>query len=183
MSTIERSRPLAPYQGAEPASVTYAEVRAWSVILQVFTISDLAYSMAISEEIAERGIRALLYHGIVESTGDWIDSQEILRYVPLPPGPNEHETGTPPWMLWPCGSEILSPRGLRVRIRTQRDQRGTMSTPGARRRLRDNERAYQRQEEAKARRAEEQRRKAETDPKWKRVRRGKRDRTYTTEDM
>jgi hypothetical protein len=142
--------------------------------------------MAVDESVAERGITALLYQGIVRESRNfqlslWGDIP-VYEYVPLPPGPTEHETGTPPWMLWPCGSEVLSPRGLPIRIRTQRDQRGGMSTPGSRQKLKNRERAYQRQKEARESRAEEQRRAAMEDPKWKKVRRGK-VKTVSTKDM
>src|SRR3954469_13212204 len=85
--------------GPDTSVVTYTEVRWWAIYLDTFTASDLADAMAVSRPVAQRFIRALLWHGICEDTGDELDgeygSEPIISYVPLPPGPNEHETQTP----------------------------------------------------------------------------------------
>lgn len=190
-ATATRPHILTPVRAPAGSGVTYHEVRSWAVWLQVFTASDLADALGADLSIGERGVRALLYHGICTDTGDVIDgpdgSEAIVAYVPLPPGPNEHETAPPEWARWPAYSEVMSPRGLPVRIRTQRDLRGGMSTPGSRQKLRNRERAYQRQEEARERRAEEQQRRMERligEGKWKTVKRARKNaaRTYSTRD-
>lgn len=154
--------------------VTYAEARAWATWLRVFTQSDLASVMAVPEEALEGFIFGLLYNGTIEDTGDRIDGrggppEEIYAFVPLPPGPREHETGVPAEVMAVMelgGFEILSPRGGPVRIRTERMMRRSLSTPGARQTHKLRELAYERQEAARRRRAEEQRNKANKDPKW-----------------
>lgn len=167
---------------ASPAAVSYGEVRAWAYWLRIFTASDLADAMGVTTELGDRGVRALLWHGIAEDTGDWVGGERIIQMLPLPPGPRVHETQAPEWRRWPAYSDIIQPRGIVVRIRTQRDLRGGMSTPGSRQKLKNRERAYQRQVEAQEKRREEQLKKAMEDPKWKRVSRGpkRRDRTIDT---
>ena len=48
----------------EQTSVTYAEVRTWAIWLDRFTASDLADVMGVSYEVGQRGVNALLWHGI-----------------------------------------------------------------------------------------------------------------------
>lgn len=152
--------------------VTYDEVRAWAVWLRIFTASDLAEAMAVNVAVAERGIKALLWHGICYDTDDSFRGERIIAYVPLPPGPTEHETGTPPEIIVGY-TDILTPRGITIRIRTERDMRKSLSTPGARQHHKNRERAYQRQEQAREQRRMENLERARKDPKWKRVKRGK----------
>lgn len=134
----------------------------WARILQVFTPGDLADAMAVDLEVARRGVRALIWHGIVEDTGDRFythyGEEPIIGYVPLPPGPKEHPTGIPPERLEGY-TEVLSPRGMRVRIRTERMTRRALSTPGSRQVHRNRERAWERQQQANRERAERERRK------------------------
>lgn len=154
-------------------AVDYAETRFWAVTLRIFTIADLASVMAVPEEALEPFVFGLLYNGTIEDTGDRINGngpvQEIYSWVPLPPGPREHETGIPAEVMAVMemgGFELLSPRGGPVRIRTERDQRRSLSTPGARQTHKLRELAYQRQEEARQKRAAEQSLKANKKPKW-----------------
>lgn len=67
--------------------VTYAEVRQWAVYLKTFTASDLASSMRTTQEVGERGVKALLWHGICRDTGDWIpgpdgEPEPLIEYIP-----------------------------------------------------------------------------------------------------
>jgi hypothetical protein len=140
----------------ENPGVTYSEVRWWFVWLQAFTAKDLADTMAISEEVAERFIRAGLFHGIIYDTGESINgigpAERIYAYVPLPSTIYPRLEGY---------KEIFNIRGLPVRIRTGKDFRRSMSSSQAtRKQLKDQERRYQamirKQEES--RRAKEARR-------------------------
>lgn len=146
----------------------YSEIRDWSVWLQCFTVSDLADAMGVDHEVAQRGIDALLWHGICWADG-FVDSrgERIIMYVPLPAGPREHPHEAPEWRT--CDMQILSPRGMPVRIRSDRDTRQKMAGDmSARRRLKEQERAYQRQQAAMEDRATKNRQRAEKLPKWKR---------------
>jgi hypothetical protein len=98
----------------------YAECRTWARWLGVFTASDLANVMGVSVEVGERGVTALLHHGICERTGEFLDGpdgelEEIIGYVPLPDGPSEHWTDIPP-EIQVGYTEILSPRGVPVTL-------------------------------------------------------------------
>jgi hypothetical protein len=154
--------------------VTYQETRFWAVTLRVFTVSDLADIMAVPEEALDSFVFGLLFNGTIEDTGDRINGrgsgiEEVYAWIPLPAGPKEHETGPTPESIAVMemgGFEVLSPRGGPVRIRTERQMRRSLSTPGARQTHKLRELAYQRQEEARQKRAEEQRLKGSKKPKW-----------------
>jgi hypothetical protein len=148
--------------------VSYAEVRAWGVWLNVFTPSDLANAMGVDFSVGVKGCRAMEWHGIIENTGDEVPGPEgmepIYSYVPLPPGPKEHLTLLPPEKDWRigCYTEILSPRGMPVRIRTGREYRRQLAgSQSGRRKLLESDARFKAIEEANAKRAEEQRVKAQ----------------------
>lgn len=141
--------------------VTYAEIRTWARWLGSFTPSDLADAMGVDASVGERGVKALLWHGICQDSGvqvyDRSGEEPLIEYVPLPPGPREHATEVPPERLVGY-TEVLSPRGMPVRIRTERMMRQTLSTAGARQFHKNRQRAYERQQEANRARAERDRR-------------------------
>lgn len=146
--------------------VTYVEIRWWARYLRVFTASDLADAMGVDLSVGERGIKALLWHGIVDDTGEEIDgpggSEQVVEYAPLPPGPKTHETPhtPPPWMLPPelASHRIHTPRGMPVRLVDNTDRRNQMQgTGGARIRIKQRDKAYERMMEAKAKQAEKNR--------------------------
>lgn len=104
----------------EDAAVTYAECRWWARHLEVFTAHDIADAMLADHAVGERAVKALLYHGIIEGSGDFVNSngsgpQEIFHYVPLPAGPREHRTLPPEWhpAAGICGRESFA-RGQAV---------------------------------------------------------------------
>lgn len=82
------------------ALVTYNEVRWWAVWLDTFTARDLAQAMGVDLSWGERGVRALLWHGICEDTGEALEGPDgpeaIIHYKPIPPGPRVHPRETPP---------------------------------------------------------------------------------------
>lgn len=103
------------------AGVTYAEIRAWAVFLEVFTARDIADAMHVHPAVGDRALKALLWHGIVEPTGDVLElndgPERIYRHKPLPPGPKEHATDTPPEISVPAalgGDPLKVRRGLPV---------------------------------------------------------------------
>lgn len=110
---------------------TYAEVRRWAVWLKTMTARDLAAVMGVTLEVAERGVKALLWHGICEDTGDTLSGpdgpERIISYVPLPAGPREHVTLTPPERIVGY-TEILSPRGRQVSFRNGRARSSGVGT-------------------------------------------------------
>ena len=146
----------------------------------MFTAHDLADAMGVSHEVGKRSVVALIWNGICEESGDGVDVGEgfepIIHYIPLPPGPREHWTDVPPEIAQVRimgGDPLRVERGYPVRIRTERQQRQNMSTPGARQVIKQQNRAFEAQEEAKAKRKAEQAAKAakalaEGKPKWKR---------------
>lgn len=163
MSTHHAFVPQAAPTGS---GVTYSEVRDWAVWLNLFTAEHLADSMGVDTSIGERAIRALLWHGICEDTGSWINGYPLIQYKPLPPGPNDHYTYPPEWRT--CEMEIIEPRGMPIRIRSDRDTRRKMAGDmSARRRLKLQEERYQAMVRAQQERAEKQKSKL---PKWMRGR-------------
>lgn len=152
--------------------LTYGEVREWAVILEKFTAGDLAREMGVDYETGVRSVRALCMHGICRYTGDKIDGphgyEEIVAYAELPDGPTSYEPSAPdPVQAAIANARIFVQRGEPVRIRTERKNRRGMSTPGQRQKMKNQERNYQRQQEAKVKRAEMQKSKAQKDPKWR----------------
>jgi hypothetical protein len=148
------------------AGPSYSEVRDWAYWLQHFTARDLADAMGVDQTIGERGVLALLHQGICTNGGYTRSGESVISYVPLPPGPSEHPTEAPEWRT--CDTEILSPRGMPVRIRSDRDTRrklaGNMS---ARRHLIMQERRYFAMVDAQQARAVKNKGKI---PKWMRKR-------------
>lgn len=154
--------------------LTYAEVRWWACELGVFTAGDLADAMGVDYEVGRRSVAALCHQGVCHDTGSVIDGRHgyeyIIEYVELPAGPAEHETGISPEAIALREFRPLPtpPRGMPVRIRTERMMRRSLSTPGARQHHKNRERNYQRIQDARARRQLEQaiadRRKAQGKP-------------------
>jgi hypothetical protein len=155
------------------SALTYSEIREWAVILGAFTASDLARAMGVDYDVGRRAVNALCMQGICANTGDMLDGphgyEPVIEYVPPPPGPTHRESGPDPveTAISQAG-RISVQRGTPVRIRTERQMRRSLSTPGARQQHKNRERAYERQEEAKEKRRKRQQAKAQKDPKWKR---------------
>lgn len=152
----------------------YSEARDWFGWLGMFTPGMLADAMGVDDTVADRMVLAGEFHGIIYDTGDrvngtWRGEQPLFGYVPLPPGPTEHPTETPPERL--AGyTDIVCPRGEPVRIRTDRDTRRLMSTPGARSKVLQREKRYEKMMETQRQRAERAKIRAAqglVDPKWK----------------
>jgi hypothetical protein len=158
-----------PFDSLAP---NYAEARTWFVYLNTFTATDLADDMAIHPELASRFIVAGLWHGIIEDTGDSINGrgprESIYRYVPLPAGPREHPTRPPEWRSTPGCYELARATGMAVRIRSDRDSRRLLSTPGARHKMKLREQRYREQEQARMDMMEAMRKKEAKPPKWMR---------------
>lgn len=161
------------------STVTYTEMRWWARTLQAFTASDMANVMAVHYDIGVKAIRALCWHGICEETGEDIDGpfglEPIVYYLPLPPGPTHHphyELPEHSAVREMGGLLLYDVRGQPVRIRTERQMRKSLSTPGARQMHVNRERAFQAQELARAQAAETAKIKAAREkaegPKWKR---------------
>lgn len=112
---MEAHRHALQPEAATGVGVTYSEVRDWAVWLNVFTATDMADAMGVDEAVGRRAVLALLWHGICEETGEVINGYPLIRYKPLPPGPREHPHEPAEWET--CDKEILSPRGMPVRIR------------------------------------------------------------------
>lgn len=123
----------------------YAEARVWIVWLQVFTVGDLADSMYVDHSVAGHFVTAAEWHGIIENTGELQqgpNGEEVIwSYVPLPPGPTDHPTKTPPEKLVGY-NEVLCARGMPVRVRSDRDSRRLLSTPGSRHIMKMREKRY-----------------------------------------
>jgi hypothetical protein len=147
---------------AQPSGLTYDEVREWAIMLGTFTAWDLARAMGVSHEIGRKAVGALLMQEMCRNTGDMVDGPEgyehVVQYVPPPPGPSKREASgpDPEQTAIRQAGKIAVERGTPVRIRTERKQRKSLSTPGARQFHKNRERNYQLQKEAKEKRAEAQ---------------------------
>lgn len=167
----------------DASRVTYAEVRRMAHWLNAFTARDLAAALHVHEAIGERFVRALLWSGhvagpVIQDTGAWIDGPDgepepIYEVRAIPVVHVKRYRYTPPEIqavIEMFGGFILyDPRGQPVRIRTERQMRRSLSTPGARQVHKNRERAYERQEEAKRQRAERDRRKRIAESQGKRL--------------
>lgn len=152
--------------------VKYAEARLWTYYLRVFTARELADSMGVTIDSIQGMLLGLQFNDTIVNTGDVGSGGEPLyEFVPLPANPSDHPTLRPEWSAAP-GVGVLAPRnrGQPVRIRTERDTRRTMSTPGARGRLKRREQRFQ----AMKARVKEREEKREVKTKAKRAQ-GKRD--------
>lgn len=140
--------------------VTYDETRLWTYWLDRFTISDLADAMGVEPEAIVGHVVGLIHNGTIEDTGDYINgsgpAENILAFIPLPPGPREHETQPPEWQATPGVGELAPRRGYPIRI--WREDRKKMSTPGQRGYIM---RRQQRYEQMMERKAEKERRREE----------------------
>lgn len=115
--------------GSAPGAVTYAEIRKMARWLGIFCASDLADSLHAHHAVGVRGVKALLHQGVCTDTGDTVDGEQLIEYVPLPDGPREHWTDTPPEVEVPRaagGDPLRQPRGMPVgmRVRTKSSVRG-----------------------------------------------------------
>lgn len=114
--------------------------------------------MAVPTEVVQGYLFGLIYNGTIYDTGDRVNGsgpeEALYSYVPLPPGPREHPNFAPEWVITPGVGELAPRRGMPVRIRTERDQRRTLSTPGARQKKKQQEKNYERMQVAKAKRSE-----------------------------
>lgn len=116
--------------------ITYAEIRTWAIWLETFTAQDLADTLGVPLEVGERGVKALLWHGICEDTGDRIrgraGTEPIIRYIPHVPGSPPRPKHPPPEVVlyfeW-GGDPLKMPRGMPVPQGSKRD----MSQHGLRR--------------------------------------------------
>lgn len=107
--------------------VTYDEVRQWARWLIIFTARDLADAMGVDVSVGERGVRALIFHGICERTGELPGPdgpEDVIEYLPLPPGPTHRPRQTPPEVVafFEAGGDPLRvERGFPVPARRHRD--------------------------------------------------------------
>lgn len=148
----------------------YSEARTWFQWSNIFMPSDIADFMGIDTSVAKRLIDAAVWHRIVKNTEETDGRETIFEYIPLPPGPRLHKTGTPPERITP-GVYDLAPanRGMPVRIRTERDQRKSMSTPGARGVINRREQRYKAMLEAVEVRKKKQAERLAADPNWRKT--------------
>lgn len=133
--------------------LTYDETRLWVSWVRVFTPSDLSDTMGVEPEVIEGFIKGLLQNESIEDTGDRVNGhpnrpvEAIYTYrdFQAPADPRNHPHGRSPEeiaVMQMGGWDILSPRGMPVRIRTERDQRKAASTPGSRGRIKRREARY-----------------------------------------
>lgn len=146
--------------------LTYDETRLWVSWVRIFTPSDLADTMGVQPEVIDGFIKGLLHNHSIEDTGDRVNGtaigeEPIYAYLDFmaPADPPYHPHGRSPEeiaVMQMGGYEILSPRGMPIRIRTERDNRKTMSTPGARGRIKRREARYHQMQKAVRERAAKQ---------------------------
>lgn len=110
-------------------AITYAEIRTWAIWLGAFTAQDLADALGAPLEVGERGIKALLWHGICEDSGDKIPGRSgkpeaIIHYIPPVPGSPPRPRHPPPEVVvfFEMGGDPLKvPRGMPVPKRGAQD--------------------------------------------------------------
>lgn len=153
------------------SAVTYAEVRRMAYWLNAFTARDLADALHVHEAVGERFVKALLWSGhvggpIIADTGIELEgperSEALYEVLPMPTAVYPRNKYPPVWLMAVIemgGFLLYNERGRVQRIRTQRQMRRSMSTPGARQHHKARERAWRRQEDAKRNRSELERRK------------------------
>lgn len=127
---------------------------------------ELVAATELPQKAVEGHLRALAEHKLIQSTGRTRGGlrEYGTRVVADPTSRPRHPL---PEKEPPAGIEKKA-TGMPVRIRTERAQRRSLSTPGARQHHKNSERNYQRQQDAVAARAEAQKAKAQREPKWKR---------------
>lgn len=147
-------------------NLTYGEIRDWAQLLGRFTASDLAFAMGVDYDTGQRSVVALCFDGICRSTGDTLDGpygyEPVIQYIPLPAGPSKREPSgpDPERTAIAQAGRIVVERGTPVRIRTERQKRRSLSTPGARQSHINAQREWEKQQAAKTARAAAQRAKA-----------------------
>lgn len=138
--------------------VTYAEARRMARWLNAFTPRELAQALRVHEAVGERFVKAMLWPNhaggsVIEDTGIELEGPEgterLYEVVPLPPDEEHRPKHTPPHIAAVHemfgGLLLYDLRGRPVRIRTERQLRIAMSTPGSRQLHVNREREYQRQ--------------------------------------
>lgn len=150
--------------------LTYGEVREWAADLGAFTASSLAHAMGVDAVTGARCVKALCRDGICQNTGDMLDTRNgyepVIEYIPLPAGPTTRPHGVDPVQQAVSQvGRISVVRGEPVRIRTHRASARGMSTPGQRQKMKNTDREYTKQKEAREQRAEGQRKNAKV-PQW-----------------
>jgi hypothetical protein len=136
-------------QPEHTGEVTYNEVRKWIVWLDVFTPEDLCDAMRCDLSLGPKFVQAALWHGIIEDTGEELVNghgypERVYAYIHPPPGPTHHFTQVPPERLVGY-TDVLSPRGLPIRLMDHGKKGTIMQTPGGRRRMKAKESAWERQ--------------------------------------
>lgn len=154
-------------------SLSYGEIREWAIILGAFTASDLARELGVDIDVGRRAVGALCLQGVCANSGDLLDGpfgyEPVIEYVPPPPGPTRREYGPDPVQTAISQAErITVDRGAPVRIRTERQMRRSLSTPGARQHHKNRDRNYQRMQDAVEERRQKQKAKAAQEPQYKR---------------
>lgn len=141
---------------------TYTRARIVARKLQVFTPAELGAELGVSVEDAEKFIGALLWQGLllpdVEFEDDGFGGEvPVYTMEPIPKTIYKRSKYPPIWLvavLEMGGFELFDLRGVAVRIRSERDKRKSLSTPGARQHHKNADREYWRQEDARRKRSE-----------------------------
>lgn len=140
----------------------YARVREVARKLEQFTPGELADELEIAYDEAEGFIGALLWQGLLlpeieYETDEYGDQEPVYTMEPMPDTIYKRNKYPPCWLvavLEMGGFEIFNARGIAVRIRSERDKRKSLSTPGARQHHKNADREYWRQQEARRTRSE-----------------------------
>lgn len=162
--------------GNRPASeVTYAEVRSAARLLGLFTPSLLAEAIHVDVAVGHTYLRALLAHRLCLETGEYITTTDgidepVFEMEPLPTTTWPRIRRTPPHVeaAQQFGMILYNLRGLPVRLERKDERRQIGSMPGSRLKQKLRDQRYKEMQNAKFKRAMEQRAKAQREPKWKR---------------
>lgn len=138
-----------------------------------FTLDELALELDVTVPNARKLLKPLELSGTVLDTQRRAGRKVIYAYIkpdrPPEAGPRNHPTKAPPEKDNPAYTEARA-TGMPVRIRTERADRKGRSTPGQRHKIITRDRNYERMQAAIEKRMEEQKQKAQKEPKWKRKR-------------
>ena len=128
--------------------------------LVTFTARDLAGALHCSLEVAQRGVKALLWHGICEVLEEDFPGPEgpepLIGYIPLPEGPKVHPREAPPEVVVPRemgGDPLRVVRGMPIGSPAYAKAARHHSTAGTRRPGRTQIPKHVREAQKKARRS------------------------------
>jgi hypothetical protein len=153
--------PAPPPPQAAPTRLTGAHVRQAMARMETFTMSELVSELGFSKPTIMKFVRPMLLAETLKEDGRVGRSMTYVYQRPdVPPDPTSHPHGPDPERLAGVGQDRRATgEPVRVAAMSKLTRRGR-STGGVRHQHMQRDKAYDRMQDAKSARAEEQRRKA-----------------------